>query len=272
MAKVSRKSQTAEAPSPAVAAPSIDAGEVAKFAALAAKWWDEAGEFRALHKMNPARIGIVRDALAAHFGRDVKGDRPLAGLSILDIGCGGGLVAEPLARLGASVTGIDASSEAIGVAEAHAREQGLDILYRAASAEDLAAEGTVFDAVVSLEVVEHVRAPAEFIALAASLATDGGMLVVSTINRTLKALALAKLGAEYLLRWAPVGTHDYRKFVRPQELRRAMEAAGLEAAPPKGIVYDPLKDDWRASLDCDLNFVMWGARRNGADRPLPSAR
>jgi 2-polyprenyl-6-hydroxyphenyl methylase/3-demethylubiquinone-9 3-methyltransferase len=241
-------------------APSIVEAEVAKFARLAATWWDEGGEFRALHRMNPARVGIVRDALADHFGRDVKGDRPLRGLTILDIGCGGGLVAEPLARLGAIVTGIDASAEAIGVAAAHAAEQNLAIAYRAASAEDLAADGATFDAVVALEVVEHARAPAEFIAFAASLVAPGGMLVVSTINRTLKALALAKLGAEYVLRWAPVGAHDFRKFVRPQELRGAMAAAGLAPCPPTGIVYDPLKDDWRASLDCDINYVMWGAK------------
>ncbi|MFO1186213.1 MAG: bifunctional 2-polyprenyl-6-hydroxyphenol methylase/3-demethylubiquinol 3-O-methyltransferase UbiG [Alphaproteobacteria bacterium] len=247
-AKSSQRIEPKTAPE-AIAAPSIDPAEVAKFAALAAKWWDEAGEFRALHKMNPARIGVVRNALAAHFRCDVRGPAPLARLKILDIGCGGGLVAEPLARLGAAVTGIDASQEAIGVAKAHAREQGLDIHYRAASAEDLSREGARFDAVVSLEVVEHVPAPAEFVALAATLLSPGGLLVLSTINRTMKALALAKLGAEYVLRWAPVGAHDFRKFVRPQELRRALEAAGLARRLLMGIVHDPLKDDWRASLD-----------------------
>lgn len=252
------------------AASSVDAGEVAKFSALAAKWWDEAGEFRALHKMTPARMGIVRDALAAHFARGVTAPLPLRGLAILDIGCGGGLAAEPLARLGAAVTGIDASPEAIGIAAAHAREQGLAISYRAASAESLAADGARFDAVVCLEVVEHVAAPAEFVAAAASLVSPGGLLILSTINRTLKALALAKLGAEYVLRWAPVGTHDFRKFVRPTELRRWMEAAGLAPSPPIGIAYDPLKDDWRASLDCDVNYVMRGAKIGGPRRATKS--
>jgi 2-polyprenyl-6-hydroxyphenyl methylase/3-demethylubiquinone-9 3-methyltransferase len=250
--------RTRESPEAQTAAPSVDEAEVAKFTRLAASWWDEAGAFRPLHRMNPARISIVRDVLAARFARDVKAEQPLAGLRVLDIGCGGGLVAEPLTRLGAQVTGIDASAENIGVARAHAEAGGLLIDYRAATAEALAAEGLQFDAVLALEVIEHVPSAPGFVALASRLVMPDGLLIVSTINRTLKALALAKLGAEYVLRWAPIGTHDFRKFVRPLELRAAFEAAGLVPRPPTGFVYDPLKDDWRASLDCDVNYVMWG--------------
>jgi 2-polyprenyl-6-hydroxyphenyl methylase/3-demethylubiquinone-9 3-methyltransferase len=255
MAKRGRESHEAEAP-----ASSVDEAEIAKFARLAVSWWDEAGAFRPLHRMNPARLSIVRDVLAAHFARDIKAEKPLAGLKLLDIGCGGGLVAEPLTRLGAEVTGIDASAENIHVARAHAQAGGLRIDYRAATAETLVAEGLEFDAVLALEVVEHVPSARDFVVAAARLVRPGGMLIVSTINRTLKALALAKLGAEYVLRWAPIGTHDFRKFVRPLELRAAFEAAGLAPHPPTGIVYDPLKDDWRASLDCDINYFMWGRK------------
>lgn len=238
----------------------VDPAEVEKFERVAAEWWDETGKFRPLHKMNPARMRIVRDALAGHFGRDVTVDRPLAGLRILDIGCGGGLADEPLARLGASVTGIDASAEHVRIAAEHAQAMELDIDYRAQGAEELAARGEAFDAVISLEVLEHVADPARFIALAASLVRPGGLLLVSTINRTLKALALAKIGAEYVLRWVPKGSHDYRRFVRPQVLRAAFEAAGLHASPPRGLVYDPIQDDWKPSLDCAINYFMWGAK------------
>lgn len=256
MAKRARKGPAESPP----AAPSVVTAEVEKFAAHADAWWDEAGKFRPLHQMNPARIGIVRDALAAHFNRDIKADRPLAGLTLLDIGCGGGIAAEPLARLGASVTGIDASEENIGVATDHAARMGLTIDYRAESAEALAERGDTFDAVVALEVVEHVRDPKAFIALAGSLVRPGGLLIVSTINRTLKAIAFAKFGAEYLLRWVPAGSHDFRKFVKPQELRAAFEAAGFAPQPPAGLVYDPLKDDWRRSLDTSINYFMSGTR------------
>jgi len=241
-------------------AASVDAGEVEKFERIAEAWWDPAGKFRPLHQMTPARIEIVRDALAAQFGRDITADRPLEGLRLLDVGCGGGLVAEPLARLGAAVTGIDASEENVRIAAEHAARMGLAIDYRSTSAEALASQGATFDAVLALEVVEHVREPREFVALAGSLVRPGGLLVVSTINRTLKALALAKLAAEYVFRWVPEGSHDFRKFVRPQELRAAFEAAGFTPQPPVGLAYDPLKDDWRRSLDTGINYFMWGSK------------
>jgi 2-polyprenyl-6-hydroxyphenyl methylase / 3-demethylubiquinone-9 3-methyltransferase len=197
------------------AAPSIDPAEIAKFAAMAEAWWDPDGKFRPLHRLNPARLTYVRDSCAARFQRDAKGVRPLADLGLIDIGCGGGLLCEPLARLGARVTGIDAGERNIAIARNHAAESELQIDYREATAESLAAAGERFDVVLSMEVVEHVADPAGFLAACAALVAPGGLLIVATLNRTAKSFALAIVGAEYLLRWVPRGTHDWRRFLRP---------------------------------------------------------
>lgn len=235
----------------------IDAAEVERFTAIAPQWWDENGAFRPLHRLNPARIEYVRDRLATQFSRDIKSRAPFAGLTLLDIGCGGGLMCEPLARLGFAITGIDADETALQVARDHAAAQGLDIAYRADSAEDLAAAGRRFDAVLALEVVEHAADPALFVAAAASLAKPGGALVMSTLNRTPKAYAAAIIGAEYLLRWLPRGTHDYRKFRRPSELARDARAAGLAVRDITGLVYDPWRDRWRLGNDLGINYLLF---------------
>jgi 2-polyprenyl-6-hydroxyphenyl methylase/3-demethylubiquinone-9 3-methyltransferase len=204
----------------------IDATEVERFAAIAPEWWNENGAFRPLHRLNPARIEYIRDRLAAHFGRDIKTRSAFAGLSLLDIGCGGGLICEPMARLGFAVAGIDADATALAVARDHAKTQGLAIDYRDDDAENLATRGRRFDAVLALEVVEHAADASLFVATAASLVKPGGALILSTINRTPKAYAAAILGAEYLLRWLPRGTHEYRKFRRPSELARDAHGRG----------------------------------------------
>jgi 2-polyprenyl-6-hydroxyphenyl methylase / 3-demethylubiquinone-9 3-methyltransferase len=234
------------------------ADEVARFAAIADAWWDPNGEFRALHRLNPTRIAYIRDRIAGHFGRDSLAPRPLSGLRILDIGCGGGLVAEPLARLGAAVTGIDADQRGVQIAEAHAQKSGLSIRYRCTLPEDLLrADEPPFDAVVSMEVVEHVTDPRAFLSLCADLLRPGGVLVLSTINRTLKSLALAKIGAEYILRWVPVGTHDWRKFVRPSELAAGLRRCGIQVEDVTGMRYNPLFDQWSLSAtDLDVNYLL----------------
>jgi 2-polyprenyl-6-hydroxyphenyl methylase/3-demethylubiquinone-9 3-methyltransferase len=241
---------------PVSAAPSIDAREVANFAAIASEWWRADGKFRPLHRLNPARIGYLRDRLLAHFGRPPGGRRPLEGLRILDIGCGGGLVAEPLARLGAQVTGIDAAAENIAVAAAHAAEGGLGIEYRCAAPEDLAAAGGQFDAVLALEIVEHVADVPAFLGAAAGLVRPGGLLVASTLNRTVQAFATAIVGAEYIMRWLPPGTHDWRRFLRPHELARAVRAAGLQVTDISGLSYRPLKDEWHVTADTSVNYLL----------------
>ncbi|HEY3919362.1 MAG TPA: bifunctional 2-polyprenyl-6-hydroxyphenol methylase/3-demethylubiquinol 3-O-methyltransferase UbiG [Stellaceae bacterium] len=235
----------------------IDAAEVQRFAALAPEWWDETGSFRPLHRLNPTRVAYIRDRLSAHFARDVKTRAPFAGLSLLDIGCGGGLMCEPMARLGFAVTGIDADATARGVARAHAAAHGIAIDYRDETAEDLAAARQHFDVVLALEVVEHAADPALFLATAASLVGPGGALALSTINRTPKAYATAIIGAEYLLRWLPRGTHDYRKFRRPSELARDIRAAGLAVGDISGLAYDPWHDRWRLSKDLGVNYLLF---------------
>lgn len=235
----------------------IDAAEVERFAAIAPEWWNENGAFRPLHRLNPARVEYVRDRFAAHFARDAKTRAPFAGLSLLDIGCGGGLMCEPLARLGFAVTGIDADTTALDVARDHAEAHRLAIEYRDSAAEDLAAAGRRFDAVLALEVVEHAADPALFVATAARLVEPGGALVLSTLNRTPKAYATAIIGAEYLLRWLPRGTHDYRKFRRPSELARDVRAAGLSVTDIAGLVYDPWRDRWHSSPDVGVNYLLF---------------
>jgi 2-polyprenyl-6-hydroxyphenyl methylase/3-demethylubiquinone-9 3-methyltransferase len=238
-------------------ASSVDEREIEKFASQADAWWDPEGSFRPLHRLNPARLEFIRDRLAAHFGKEVKQAKPLAGLKLLDLGCGGGLISEPLARMGAEVTAIDAAADSIAAAKAHAAEQDLAIGYRAATAEALLEEGASFDAVISLEVVEHVQDVGAFLAAAAGLVRPGGALVLSTLNRTPKAFLMAILGAEYLLRWVPRGTHDWRRFLKPSEIARALRPEGLEVSAVAGLVYNPLKDSWRLDpQDLEVNYML----------------
>jgi 2-polyprenyl-6-hydroxyphenyl methylase/3-demethylubiquinone-9 3-methyltransferase len=241
--------------------PTLDRDEVARFAKLAHEWWDANGPFKPLHRINPTRLTYIRDQLCLRFKRDKKAAQSLTGLSVLDIGCGGGLVAEPLARLGASVTGIDPAPKTIEAAKAHARGARLDITYRAATAEKLAGEGLSFDTVLLLEVVEHVPEVPQFLAQVAPLVKPGGMMIVSTINRTLKAYTLVIIGAELILRWLPPGTHNWARFITPDELRSAVRAAGLTPTDVTGMVYDPLADAWRlATRDSDVNYFATAVR------------
>lgn len=238
----------------------LDPAEIDRFARMAKEWWDPNGKFRPLHKLGPARLQFIRDRIAGHFRRDTSQPRPLSGLSVLDIGCGGGLVAEPVTRLGARVTAIDPANESIEAAKAHAREGGLDIDYRATTAEALLSEGATFDVVLCLEVVEHVPDPGAFLKLCAGLIKPGGLLVASTINRTVKAYALAIIGAEYVMRWLPVGTHQWERFVTPDELARYCAAAGLGPAFSEGLVYNPITDRWSLSSDTDVNYMAAAAK------------
>lgn len=235
----------------------LDPSEVDRFGRMAAEWWDPNGKFRPLHQLGPSRLAFLRDQLLSHFKPGVAslGLRPLAGISILDVGCGGGLVAEPLCRMGAKVTAIDPSEDTIRAARAHGAPQGLAIDYRAARIEDLVAAGETFDAVSCLEVLEHVPDPAGFVATAAGLVRPGGMLLLSTLNRTMKSYALAIVAAEYVLGWLPRGTHNWDKFITPEELGRQVAAAGLADIRFEGIVYDPLRDAWSRSPDTDVNYL-----------------
>jgi 2-polyprenyl-6-hydroxyphenyl methylase/3-demethylubiquinone-9 3-methyltransferase len=240
---------------------SIDPAEIEKFAAIAAQWWDPSGKFRPLHQFNPARLGLLREAAVAHFGRDARAPAPLEGLRLLDIGCGGGLVAEPMRRLGARVVGIDAAARNIEVARLHAAGQRLDIDYRATTVGALIAAGEApFDIVLCLEVVEHVPDPAALLKEAAALTAPGGLLAIATINRTLKALALAKIGAEYILGWLPRGAHDPRKFLKPAEVAGMLTSAGLDVGAPSGVSYFPLSDAWRATRDVGVNYLLCATR------------
>ena len=236
------------------------AAEVARFTALADEWWDPKGKFRPLHAINPTRIAFIRDRVAGRLGRDPLGDKPLGGLDILDIGCGGGLLAEPMRRLGARVTGIDAGQENVGIAALHARQAGLDIDYRCVLPEALALEGRAFDVVLNMEVVEHVPDLDAFLAACCGLVKPSGVMVAATLNRTLKSLALAKFGAEYVLRWLPRGTHDWRKFVRPSEFARGLRRHGVEAVELTGVSYSPLADAWTLSRDLDVNYLVFAVK------------
>lgn len=243
----------------------VDQAEVDRFSALAAEWWNPKGKFRPLHKFNPVRLAYIRDEVAAHFGRDPHGSRPFEGLRLLDIGCGGGLLCEPMARLGADVVGADASATNIEVARLHAARSGLDIDYRATTSEELAAAGEKFDVILNMEVVEHVSDIGLFISGCAEMLKPGGLMFVATINRTLKALGLAIFGAEYVLRWLPRGTHRYEKLVRPDELEAALREAGLFVRDRAGVVYNPLADRWQRSPDLDVNYMILAER--AAERP-----
>jgi 2-polyprenyl-6-hydroxyphenyl methylase/3-demethylubiquinone-9 3-methyltransferase len=239
----------------------IDPDEVERFSRIADEWWDPTGKFAPLHRLNPVRLGYIRDCAAAHWKRDPLTGAPLAGLSLLDIGCGGGLICEPMARLGATVTGIDAAERNISVADLHARRQELAIDYRAATAETLARSGLLFDIVLALEIVEHVADVDLFLEAGSQLVKPGGLIFLSTLNRTAKAWALAIAGAEYLLRWLPRGTHDWRKFLRPSEVVRGLGAGGIAAQEIVGVVYNPLSRTWSLNKnDLDVNYMMYGSK------------
>ena len=241
---------------------SIDPAEVERFSRIAAEWWDPKGKFAPLHRFNPVRLAFIREQALARFGRDGAARRPFEGLRLLDIGCGGGLLCEPMSRLGFAVTGVDASERNIATAAAHAAEQGLAIDYRAAAAEQLLAAGEPpFDVVLNMEVIEHVAEPGDFLRTCARLLAPGGLMIVATLNRTMKALALAKVGAEYVLRWVPPGTHDWRKFLKPEELRGFLEGEPVHLEGPFGVAYDPLSGRWSRSGDVDVNYMMVVTRR-----------
>lgn len=239
----------------------VDDAEIRRFSAMAAEWWNPAGKFRPLHKFNPVRLAYVKETVAARFGRDPLDARAFEGLRLLDIGCGGGLLTEPMARLGAETVGADASETNIEVARLHAADTGLAIDYRATTAEALAAAGETFDVVLAMEIVEHVSDPPLFVAECARMVRPGGLLVMATLNRTLKSYALAIVGAEYVLRWLPRGTHDWKKFVTPDELAGMMTDAGLAIRDRTGVVYDPLRDRWnRSARDLDVNYMIVGEK------------
>ena len=239
---------------------SVDESEVERFSRYGADWWDPRGPMAALHKFNPVRLGYIRDKAAERFGRDPKKLDCLKGLRMLDIGCGGGILSEPLARLGALMVGADPSKENIAVAGAHAQESGVTVDYRATTAEELAAAGELFDVVLAMEVVEHVVDVKAFVATCASMVKPGGLMIAATLNRTLKSFALAIVGAEYVLRWLPRGTHQWDKFVTPDELELAFERGGLRVTGERGVVYNPFADRWQLSSDMDVNYMLVAER------------
>jgi 2-polyprenyl-6-hydroxyphenyl methylase/3-demethylubiquinone-9 3-methyltransferase len=245
--------------------PTVYPAEVDRFNRLGAQWWDPHGPMRALHKINPVRVAYLRERLAGHFSldaspRDWRAPAPLQGLKILDIGCGAGILSEPLARLGASMTAIDPARRNIAVAKEHAAKANLAIEYRCISAEELAAGGALFDAVLAMEVIEHVRDPARFLDRAAKMVRPGGMVVAATLNRTLKSFAFAIVGAEYVLNWVPRGTHNWNHFVTPQVLAKALRAAGLRIKDATGVTYNALTASWQLSHDMDINYMMAAVR------------
>lgn len=241
-------------------AASIDPTEVDRFSQIAAQWWDAEGPMAPLHRLNPTRLKYSRDQLCAHFELDGHGLRPLSGLNLLDVGCGGGLLSEPFSRMGAAVTGIDAGVETIAAAHAHAQDLSLDIDYRAMAAEDLAASGAQFDVVVSMEVIEHVADVAGFMDALVTLTKPGGAILLATMNRTPRSFLTAILGAEYLLRWLPVGTHDWNRFRKPAELGRYLRRSGAELRDITGMRYLPRQDDWQLSRDAGVNYLAYAIR------------
>lgn len=241
----------------------IDQGEIDRFSALAAEWWNPRGKFKPLHKFNPVRLAYIRDKASAHFGRDPRAPKPLQGLRLLDIGCGGGLLSEPMARMGADVLGADASEKNIRIAQTHAEASGVAVDYRAVTAESLAADGETFDIVLNMEVVEHVSDVDFFLKTCASMVRPGGLMVIATINRTLKARALAIFAAENVLRWLPRGTHQYEKLVTPEEIEGPLGASGMVIAERTGVFFHPLSNAWHLSSDMDVNYMLL------AKRPAP---
>jgi len=239
----------------------IDPDEVEKFTKIAEEWWDPRGKFKPLHKFNPVRLAFIRDQVCHHFGRTPMDALPLKDLRLIDIGCGGGLVAEPMARLGADVTAIDAAERNIKTAMTHAAQSGIEIDYRNTTVEDLqAASEKPFDVVLNLEVVEHVADVDLFLKTSAELVAPGGIMILATINRTVKALALAKIGAEYVLGWLPRGTHDPQKFVKPAEAEKALAAGGMKVSGRAGVNYNVLSDKWGITNNTDVNYMLVAKR------------
>jgi 2-polyprenyl-6-hydroxyphenyl methylase/3-demethylubiquinone-9 3-methyltransferase len=245
---------------PKTRASSVDTAEVERFSRMAADWWDPHGPMAPLHKLNPVRLEYIRDKAAVCFGRDPKKLDCFKGLRMLDIGCGAGILSEPLARLGAQMVGADPAEENIAAATAHADESGVGVDYRATTAEALAEVGERFDVVLAMEVVEHVTDVKEFVATCASMVKPGGLMIAATLNRTLKSFALAIVGAEYVLRWLPRGTHQWDKFVTPNELELAFEDGGLQVTGERGVIYNPFADRWQLSSDMDVNYMLVGER------------
>jgi 2-polyprenyl-6-hydroxyphenyl methylase/3-demethylubiquinone-9 3-methyltransferase len=241
-------------------ATTIDQAEVDRFSQLAAEWWNPKGKFKPLHKFNPVRLTYIRDTVCAHFGRDPNAPKPLEGLRLLDIGCGGGLLSEPMSRLGADVVGADASETNIEVAKIHADQSGVDVDYRATTSEALEAAGETFDIVLNMEVVEHVADVDLFMKSCAAMVRPGGLMFVATINRTTKAWGLAIVGAEYVLGWLPRGTHQYEKLVKPSEIDAALSGTGVEVFDRSGVFYNVLADEWRLSRDMDVNYMVVARR------------
>jgi len=240
----------------------IDSAEIEKFQAMAAEWWDPNGKFKPLHMLNPCRLDYITRQIAEEFERDLSTPLPFSGLRILDIGCGGGLLSEPMARLGAEVVGADAAERNIPVARVHAEEQGLNIDYRHTTAEDLAADGEAFDAVLNMEVVEHVSDPLAYLTACHDLLKPGGLMTCSTINRNPKSFAVAIVGAEYVMRWLPKGTHEWSKFITPHELYELLRSSGLDPVDRMGFVFNPVTWSWRLSdRDLSVNYVTTSTRR-----------
>ena len=238
----------------------IDPAEISRFAAQSANWWDPKGSFRPLHRLNPARLRFIRDELAAYLGRDARSLTPFEGLTLCDIGCGGGLIAEPMARLGFRVTGIDAEEKAIAVARDHAPAAGLSIDYRCETAESLAASKARFDVVLALELIEHVAEPATLVAGCSALVKTGGAFIGATLNRTPQSHALAIIGAEYVMRWLPRGTHDWRRFLRPSEFVLGLRNAGLRPTRLKGLSFRLAGDEWVLTDDLSVNYLVMAVK------------
>ena len=238
----------------------VDSEEIGRFAAHSSAWWDPKGSFAPLHRLNPARLGFIREHLTAHFGRNISSLRPFERLSLLDIGCGGGLIAEPMSRLGFAVTGIDADPEAIAIARAHAEATGLPIDYRIATAESVAVSNQRFDAVLALEIIEHVADPAVFFECVGTLVRQGGAFIGATLNQTARSFALAILGAEYILGWLPRGTHDWRKFMRPSEFVLGLRRNGLRPIELAGFSYDWGRGEWSLSRDLAVNYTVFAVK------------
>lgn len=242
-------------------ATTVDPAEVAKFEAMAAEWWNPHGKFKPLHMLNPCRLDYITSQIAAEFDRDLSAPAPFEGLRILDIGCGGGLLSEPMARLGANVTGADAAARNIPVAQIHAEQSGLSIDYRHTTAEDLAAAGEVFDVVLNMEVIEHVADPLVYLRACHALMRPGGLMICSTLNRNPKSFLMAIVGAEHVMRWLPKGTHDWKKFITPEELYDLIRQAGLDPVDRKGMVFNPLSWNWSlSSRDLSVNYVTASVR------------